>query len=149
MIGAGVYPFSSYCCHSGTMNGPEDSFSDKSETPESTAERGPARAAPRSSLFLLTVVNLSGGSTTRARVRNLSATGLMADCEKPIAQGQRVSITLRGIGDVEGVIAWSEEDRIGIAFDSQIDPSLTRKPVGQSPADVPDYLRTLARTNRR
>ncbi len=131
------------------MSGPEDNRFDQPGSVGKPKARAPARTAPRSSLFLLSLVNLSGGASTRVRVRNLSATGLMADCEQPIATGQRVSITLRGVGDVEGIIAWSEADRIGIAFDRTIDPDLTRKPVGQQPAEVPDYLRTLTRVARR
>lgn len=115
---------------------------------DETGDRGPARGARRDSLFLLTVLSSPQGvNLGTARVRNLSATGMMADCERPFAKGDRVSMTLRGVGTVTGTIAWAKDDRVGIAFDEAIDPQLARKPVGQGKQDehVPGYLRKLAR----
>jgi PilZ domain len=107
------------------------------------AERGPARSGPRDSLFLLTNLKSGDGKPLgRARVRNLSATGLMADCERPIPAGTKVILELRGVGSVSGSIIWSREDKIGMAFDEEVDPQLARKPIssgnGQTP---PAYLR--------
>lgn len=110
---------------------------------ENTA-RGPARSGPRDSLFLLTnLTSIDGTPLGRARVRNLSATGLMADCERVVPSGIRVKFDLRGVGQVLGSVVWSRDDRIGIAFDEEIDPQLARKPVSGSdtPARLPDYLR--------
>ena len=107
--------------------------------------RGPARSNPRDSLFLLTnLQSLDGTPLGRARVRNLSATGLMADCERAVPAQTRVEFDLRGIGRVVGSIVWSQDDRIGIAFDDAIDPQLARRPVAmrESGQKVPDYLRT-------
>jgi hypothetical protein len=108
------------------------------------ADRGPARSAPRDSLFLLTTLTtLDGMPLGKARVRNLSATGLMADCERPVVAGTRIALELRGIGRVLGAVAWARDDKIGVAFDEQIDPQLARKPVsGTSKALIPDYLRS-------
>ncbi len=105
--------------------------------------RGPARSAPRDSLFLLTsLVTPEGAPLGKARVRNLSATGLMADCERAVPAGVKVMLELRGVGTVSGIVAWSKEDRIGVAFDEPIDPQLARRPVssGTRP-NLPDYLR--------
>lgn len=109
-----------------------------------TADRGPARAAPRDSLFLLTnILSEEGVSLGRARVRNLSAIGLMADCEQSIVKGARIVVELRGVGQVAGRVAWVQESKIGLAFDQRIDPQLVRKPVsaGRSESRLPDYLR--------
>lgn len=109
-------------------------------------DRGPARGARRDSLFLLTVLSAPDGENLgSARVRNLSATGLMADCEKPFSVSDRVSMKLRGVGDVEGVIAWVAGDRIGVRFDKAIDPKLARRPVADpaTASNLPDYLRTV------
>ena len=110
------------------------------------SDRGPARAAPRDSLFLLTTLSTpEGAQLGKARVRNLSATGLMADCERAVPAGIQIICDLRGIGKVTGVVAWSREDKIGLAFDEPIDPQLARKPVGVAATQqtlVPDYLRT-------
>ena len=106
--------------------------------------RGPARSGPRDSLFLLTnLASAEGTPLGRARVRNLSATGLMADCERAVPAGVRVTFDLRGVGHVSGSVVWSREGRIGIAFDQEIDPQQARKRVsgGGSRATLPDYLR--------
>lgn len=110
------------------------------------ADRGPARSAPRDSLFLLTTITTAQGvNLGKARVRNLSAVGLMADCERPIASGERIIVELRGVGLVAGRVAWAKADKIGVAFDESIDPQLARKPVGvnRSETQLPDYLRPL------
>ena len=113
--------------------------------------RGPARSAPRDSLFLLTSLSTPEGVPLgKARVRNLSATGLMADCERAVPAGTRLCFELRGIGAVAGTVAWSRDDRIGVAFDASIDPQLARKPVakGAQGSAMPDYLRTVQVTRR-
>jgi hypothetical protein len=113
--------------------------------------QGPARTAPRDSLFLMTVVSAPEGRTVgKARVRNLSATGLMADVDKALREGDNVSLTLRGVGEVTGKVVWTEQKRIGIKFDSDIDPKQARKPVGTGCEDqsVPHYLQELNRKKR-
>lgn len=108
--------------------------------------RGPARAAPRDSLFLLsTVKSADGREIGKLRVRNLSATGLMADCEYPVAAGSIIICNLRGLGDVPGTVAWARNGRIGVAFDHGIDPQMTRKTGSGETSKVmlPDYLRSL------
>ncbi|MBB3980486.1 hypothetical protein GGR44_000117 [Sphingobium fontiphilum] len=108
-------------------------------------DRGPARSAARDSLFLLTsIMSADGVDLGKARVRNLSATGLMADCERAIPADIAIVVELRGVGRVSGRIAWSREHKIGMAFDEVIDPQLARRPVSQgaSRAALPDYLRS-------
>ena len=107
------------------------------------SDRGPARSSPRDSLFLLaSLPGADGRSLGRARIRNLSASGLMADCERHVAAGARVEIDLRGVGNVSGTVAWSRDNKIGLAFDEAIDPQLARKPISSGAAQpLPDYLR--------
>jgi hypothetical protein len=101
--------------------------------------------AKRDSLFLLTTIaDADGTALGQARVRNLSATGLMADCDYMFLKGDHVVIDLRGVGAVSGQVAWAEGQRVGIAFDRPIDPQLARKPVHIGPSDgMPAYLRQL------
>lgn len=111
---------------------------------QESSDRGPARAAPRDSLFLLTsFMTPEGVPLGKARVRNLSATGLMADCERGVPAGIKVEFELRGIGKMTGTVAWARGDKIGLAFDEPIDPQLARKPVstGAAQQTVSDYLR--------
>ena len=113
------------------------------DSDQGMAERGPARSAPRDSLFLLSNLTSSEGEPLgRARVRNLSATGLMADCERPVLAGTRIVLELRGVGQVSGRVVWSRDDKIGVAFDEEIDPQLARKPVSSGDSQrPPSYLR--------
>ena len=114
------------------------------DSDQGMAERGPARSGPRDSLFLLTNLTSNEGTPLgRARVRNLSATGLMADCERLVPVGAGIVLELRGVGRVSGRVVWSQDGKIGIAFDHEIDPQLARKPVasGSAPSRPPSYLR--------
>lgn len=111
------------------------------------AERGPARAEPRDSLFLLTnLQTFEGTPLGRARVRNLSATGLMADCERAVPAGARIHFELRGVGRLSGSVVWSREDKIGVALDEEIDPQLARKPVSSASRTTPGYLQPQKRS---
>lgn len=114
---------------------------------QDSSDRGPARSAPRDSLFLLTSLSTPEGVPLgKARIRNLSATGLMADCERAVPAGAKVEFDLRGIGKVSGTVAWARDDKIGLAFDEAIDPQLARKPVSNGVAQqLPDYLRPVAK----
>jgi hypothetical protein len=103
------------------------------------------REAMRDSLFLVaTVRRLADDSERTVRVRNLSAGGMMADCAENFGRGEPITITLRGVGDVMGRIAWRSVDKIGVAFDNQIDPKRARKPVGTAESNVPSHIRQPA-----
>lgn len=90
------------------------------------------RSGGRDSLLLGAQLRVDGGEPVQARVRNLSAGGLMAEYPRSVSGGTPVEIEVRGIGWVQGRVAWSAEGRIGIAFDEPIDPKSARKPVGGS-----------------
>lgn len=119
--------------------------------PDGTSEPIAAWAnqrAVRDSLFLQTnVYRENGMAMGEARVRNLSANGLMAECKIMLRVGDRVMMDLRGVGEVIGQVVWTKGNRIGLAFDRDIDPRLARKPVGNDPSkDIPFYVRYLGRT---
>ncbi len=92
-----------------------------------------ARArAPRDSLFLLANVQpIGGGPEIQVRVRNLSASGMMAEPAVEVAQGERVMVDLRGVGQIEATVVWSAAGRAGLAFDRDIDPRKARTPIGE------------------
>ena len=54
----------------------------------------------------------------------------MADLAGTVAQGEQVVIELRGVGPVTGTIAWARNGQIGVRFESEINPMLTRRQVG-------------------
>lgn len=88
------------------------------------------RAAPRDSLLLLAELRVEADGRTigSARIRNLSATGLMADCDTALKEGDRLLLTLRGVGDVAATLNWCRDGRIGLVFDQPIDPMAARRP---------------------
>lgn len=103
---------------------------------------GHAREAARDSLLLIaTVKRVGDGAEYNVRVRDLSAGGMKADCPAALNAGDDVTIAMRGIPIVGGRVAWSESGRIGVAFDSEIDPRAARKPVGQG-ARTPIYAKS-------
>lgn len=80
----------------------------------------------------------------KAKIRNLSATGLLADCDFAFLVGDRLAFDLRGIGAVTGTVRRAQGMRIGFAFDRAIDPQDARKPVGTDPGKgIPFYVRYL------
>jgi prepilin-type processing-associated H-X9-DG protein len=91
------------------------------------------RQINRDSLFLLAQVRVSGQDEDhRVKVRNLSAGGMMAEGKVKVIRGTVVQVELRNIGWVDGSVAWTQEDRFGIAFVDEIDPKLARAPVAET-----------------
>lgn len=103
------------------------------------AEKPGSRKAMRDSMFLAVEIEQPDtGERFSARARNVSDGGLMADEHDGLGVGDRVVVSLRGVGRVEGKVAWVRDGGIGIAFDERIDPRQTRKPVnGAKPTAAP------------
>lgn len=118
-----------------------ESLNDDVFVPIPTGDPSGARSDRRDSLLLSATLFENGNDTAwQVRVRNLSAGGLMVEHRTLFPRGTPVEIELRGVGKVAGRIAWTVDDRIGIAFDEPIDPILVRKPVdstGKDPAWPP------------
>jgi hypothetical protein len=109
-------------------------------TPEEAAAS--ARAAPRDSLFLVGTLMFDGTAEAHSiRVRNLSATGMMAEGKVLGHVGQSVVIEIKTLGKIGGKIAWVAASRMGIAFDSEIDPHVARQPIGKQVHEIPEFLR--------
>lgn len=87
------------------------------------------RSGSRDSLLLSARLRTADGAETVVRVRNLSSGGMMAEYPRRIDQGAPVKIEVRGLGWVDGSIAWAAEGRIGIAFQREVNPMAARKPV--------------------
>lgn len=99
------------------------------------------RQLGRDSLFLLAEVRLVGTEAEhRVKVRNLSAGGMMAEGPMRVQRGTNVEVNLRNIGWVEGVIAWIQDNRFGIAFIDEVDPKLARAPVGET-KETPRFIK--------
>jgi hypothetical protein len=87
------------------------------------------RSDSRNSLFLLASIRVEQEEDVhRVRVRNLSDGGMMGEGTMRVQRGNRLRIELRNIDEVEGTVAWVQDDRFGIAFDEEIDSQLARRP---------------------
>jgi len=91
------------------------------------------RSEPRDSMFLMAVMRRSGGPDVTVKIRNLSPGGMMAESPVNFTRGEAIEAELRGIGVVTGKIAWGAGGRVGVQFDTAVDPRLARKPVGGNP----------------
>ncbi|MEX0342792.1 MAG: PilZ domain-containing protein [Erythrobacter sp.] len=101
------------------------------------------RHVARDSLFLFAELTFEGRSeAARVKVRNLSAGGMMAESSDiAVSRGDRLLIDLRNAGRVKGSVAWTQGNRFGVAFESEIDPKAVRAPIGTGP-QTPNYARS-------
>ena len=100
------------------------------------------RSGARDSLMLSANFRVADRGEEQVRVRNLSPGGMMAEYPAPIDRNTIVHVEVRGVGWVSGRIAWAAEGRVGVAFDSDIDPKLARKPVGKG-TNTPSYAKAI------
>ncbi|NYT39674.1 PilZ domain-containing protein [Sphingomonas sp. R-74633] len=119
-----------------------DQFSFDPLTALSADDFASQRTDSRDSLMLSALFRVAGRPDEQVRVRNLSSGGLMAEYAQPIDRGAHVEVEVRGVGWVAGRIAWATDGRVGIAFDSSIDPMLARKPVGKG-AHTPSFVKPI------
>ncbi len=106
-------------------------------TDEKEQELAQQRGSVRDSMFLQARVRrLERDEEIVARVRNLSAGGMMMETPAQLVRGDRIESEVRGIGLVRGKVAWAAEGRVGVAFDSPIDPKAARVPIGRAAAAV-------------
>jgi hypothetical protein len=119
-----------------------DQFSFDPLTALSADDFASQRTDSRDSLMLSALFRVAGRPDEQVRVRNLSSGGLMAEYAQPIDRGSHVEVEVRGVGWVSGRIAWATDGRVGIAFDSSIDPMLARKPVGGG-THTPSFVKPI------
>jgi hypothetical protein len=100
-----------------------------SEPPAGSPDTANGPERPARDSLMLSATLMIGDKEWAVRVRNLSAGGLMAEFDRPVVRDQAVRIDVRGVGWVDGRVAWATAGRVGIAFDQEIDPKLARKPV--------------------
>ncbi len=101
------------------------------------------RTISRDSLLMLASVRFEGSDTEyRIKVRNLSAGGMMAEGDVRVDRGARLEVALRNIGWVPATVAWVQDNRWGMAFESEIDPILARANVsGSADISTPRFVR--------
>ena len=64
------------------------------------------------------------GRTYGARVINISELGLMCRTDAGVAIGERISIWLPVLKDIQADVRWAEDGRVGVEFCERIDPPL-------------------------
>jgi hypothetical protein len=91
------------------------------------------RAAQRDSVYLSALLRCSAGELL-ALVRNVSPGGALIEIDKKVSVGEQVSIELKDIGWISGVVAWTEPGRAGLKFDEPVDLATSAaKPVPHAP----------------
>jgi PilZ domain len=108
------------------------------------------REIARDSLFVMVDVRLDGSSTEhRVKMRNLSAGGMMGEGDVKVSRGAVVFINIRNLGWIEGLVAWVQDNRFGVAFRDDIDPIMARAPIAaeMSPARTSKAAATGAAKN--
>ena len=120
--------------------------------PDDINDEAADRSSERRSFFLGATLVFEAVGSFQAKVRNLSAGGMMIELDQAPdpewAPGDRLSVELRNIGLIKGEVAWAGGRRFGIKFDREIDPELARKPA-TGPKDVtPDFLRPIRVADR-
>jgi hypothetical protein len=80
----------------------------------------------------------------RIKVRNLSSGGMMGEGAVRVTRGAVVHVNIRNVGWVEGSVAWVHQNRFGVAFRDEIDPTVARVPVGEGADEVHFSRRPMA-----
>lgn len=91
---------------------------------------GGKRQDKRDSLFLSARLSIAGAPPVTARVRNLSAGGMLVELPAEASAGDAIEGDLRGVGAISGMIVWIRSGHAGIAFDDDVEPKLARTPTG-------------------
>ncbi len=92
------------------------------------------RNTPRESMFLVGKLSFGDESTSLdVRIRNLSPSGMMVESPRLGTLGGRVFIEIKAYGKLPGHIAWIAEKRMGVALDTEIDPSLAKQAISAKP----------------
>ena len=107
------------------------------------------RRKPRQRMMLLGTISACGDVARLRqpiRIRDLSATGLMAVSDTAYDAGILVDVEMRGLPPVRGEIAWVEGKSFGVTFALPINPLLARQPLAKS---LPPRLAAATKPLRR
>ncbi len=64
------------------------------------------------------------GCQEEIRLRNISATGALVECKRPVAPGTQITVDIVGVGPVIGTVRWAGDGKLGVQFEGLFD--LTR-----------------------
>ena len=104
------------------------------------------RNLKRDSLLMMADVRIEGRiDSVRMKVRNLSNSGIMLEGPLVATSGQRVIVSVKKLGDIGGVVAWTQSAKIGISFDEPINASVARVSLVGDMPEAPRYARPAVR----
>jgi hypothetical protein len=92
----------------------------KSATRAPTEDSSELRRATRHPLIWSAELHARSGSW-RVRLRNVSDTGALIQCAKPLPVGREVILDLGKGGSVEATVSWAVGDHAGLRFDEPFD----------------------------
>jgi hypothetical protein len=94
--------------------------SSKAETSAPASPSSDQRIARRHPLIWSGELHSRSG-TYRVRLRNVSATGALVQCAKPLPVGREVTLDLGKGGSVDATVSWAVGDHAGLRFDEEFD----------------------------
>lgn len=77
--------------------------------------------AKRTALLSKALCVRADGAELDVRIRNLSSSGLGGVAEFPLVREERVLVDIKGIGEIEGRVAWTRGASFGMIFDKPAD----------------------------
>jgi diguanylate cyclase (GGDEF)-like protein len=66
-------------------------------------------------------ITMIDGVEEELRLRNISITGGLVECRRPVAPGTKLKINIVGVGPVSGTVKWAGNGRFGVHFDQEFD----------------------------
>ncbi|HKY81655.1 MAG TPA: PilZ domain-containing protein [Sphingobium sp.] len=81
------------------------------------------RRAPRVLVDMVSHI-AAQGRTHGVRIINISALGLMCRTDAPLMIGERISVWLPVVKNVQAEVRWAEDGRVGVEFRQPIEPSV-------------------------
>ena len=86
-------------------------------------ELGDDRRAPRRTLRLGVSGRFAGGQSGTATVHNISATGMLVECDDPLAEGEAISVDIPEAGERGATVVWVDGPMHGCRFDDPLPPA--------------------------
>jgi diguanylate cyclase (GGDEF)-like protein len=66
-------------------------------------------------------ITMIDGVEEELRLRNISITGGLVECRRPVAPGTKLKINIVGVGPVSGTVKWAGNGKFGVHFDQEFD----------------------------
>ena len=90
---------------------------------ETASPSGETRRQPRRTLLLEALGATAGDEATSVLIHNISATGLLLECEAPLDEGETLEIELPEAGVATASVIWASGRFFGCQFETPISPA--------------------------